>query len=216
MERRLAVILAADMVGCTSLLEADQERGVRILQTLLGTCIEPIFAAQRGRIIRKLGDGVLAEFSSVVGTVAAAIAMQEAVKAAHFLNAAGTQISYRVGVNISDVIVDGDDLLGDDMNVAARLEQQARPGGICLSAAAYDQIAGKLDITIENMGPLSLENLVRPVRAYQVLMPGDVAEAPLKPPVSRCRTGLVIAGVVVVVLALGALGYMSLQATNTT
>ena len=80
-----------------------------------------------------------------------------AVKAANFLNAAGAPVRYRIGVNVGDVIVDGDDLLGDGVNVAARLKQQARPGGICLSAAAYDQVASKLDIAVEDMGPLSLK-----------------------------------------------------------
>jgi len=186
MERRLAVILAADMVGYSRLMEAD-EAGVYARQRAhLDECIAPEIERARGRIFKQMGDGLLAEFASVVDAVGAAAAIQRAMAVREAEMPEARRILYRIGVNLGDVIVEGDDLLGEGVNIAARLEQAAEPGGICVSGAAYDQLKAKLDIGYAPLGEIAVKNLSQPVRAYRVLLDPDEA-APPQPAASHRR-----------------------------
>jgi adenylate cyclase len=131
--------------------------------------IDPAVAAHHGRIVKTTGDGLLIEFASVVDAVRCAIAMQRGI-AAGSRAAVVPPIEYRVGVNHGDIVIDGDDILGDSVNIAARLEGVAAPGGICLSAAAHDQVTGKIDAEFADLGEQSLRNMLRPLRAYRVVL----------------------------------------------
>ena len=131
--------------------------------------IDPEIAAHRGRIVHVTGDGLLIEFASAIDAVRCAVAVQRSMAGA----AAGPperRIQYRVGLHVGDVLADGDDILGDSVNIAARLEGIAEPGGICVSAAAYEQVRGKLEIAVADMGEQDLKNIARPLRTYRVLL----------------------------------------------
>jgi class 3 adenylate cyclase len=128
--------------------------------------IDPEIGAHRGRIVRVMGDGFLVEFASAIDAVLCAVAVQRAAAAA---GPPEPPIRLRVGINVGDVLADGDDILGDNVNIAARLEGIADPGGICLSAAAYEQIRGRLAIAVADLGEQDLKNIARPLRAYRVV-----------------------------------------------
>jgi class 3 adenylate cyclase len=166
--RRIAAILAADVAGFSRLVGADEEGTLERLRALRTRLIDPEIGAHRGRIVRVMGDGLLVEFASAIDAVLCAIAVQRAAAAA----AAPPErpIRLRVGINVGDVLADGDDILGDNVNIAARLEGIAEPGGICLSAAAYEQIRGRLEIAVADLGEQDLKNIARPLRAYRVVL----------------------------------------------
>jgi len=167
--RRIAAILAADVAGFSRLVGDDEEGTLTRLRASRRELIDPEIGAHRGRIVRVMGDGILVEFASTVDAVRCAMAMQRAMAAV----AAGPpeqQIQFRVGINVGDVLADGDDILGDSVNIAARLEGIAEPGGICLSAAAYEQVRGKLEIAVADMGEQDLKNIARPLRTYRVVL----------------------------------------------
>jgi class 3 adenylate cyclase len=149
-------------------MEADEEGTLKRLRALRRELIDPQIEAHRGRIVKTTGDGILIEFASVVDAVRCAIALQ------HRLAKTGLpglqQLKYRFGINLGDVVAEGDDILGDGVNIAARLETLAEPGGICISAAAYDQVYGKIDVEFADMGEQQLRNITRPVRAYRVVL----------------------------------------------
>jgi class 3 adenylate cyclase len=166
--RRLAAILAADIAGYSRLVENDEEGTLDRMRALRQERIDPKLAAYRGRIFKTTGDGILVEFTSVVDAVRCAIALQRDLAASPLPPT--QRIEYRLGINLGDIVVDGDDILGDSVNIAARLEGLAEPGGICLSAAAYDQVLGKIDAEFADIGQQQLRNIVRPVRAYRVLL----------------------------------------------
>ena len=130
--------------------------------------IDPEIAAHRGRVVKVMGDGILIEFASAVDAVRCAVAVQRGMAAAAD-EPAEQRLRYRVGINVGDVLAEGDDILGDAVNIAARLEAIAEPGGVCLSAAAYEQVRGKLDIAVDDMGEQDLKNIARPLRAYRVV-----------------------------------------------
>jgi class 3 adenylate cyclase len=167
--RRLAAILAADIAGYSRLIENDEEGTLARLRSLRRELIDPAVAAHHGRIVKTTGDGLLIEFASVVDAVRCAIAMQRGVAAGNRA-AKAVPIEYRVGINLGDIVIDGDDILGDSVNIAARLEGIAEPGGICLSAAAHDQVTGKIAAEFADLGEQSLRNMVRPLRAYRVVL----------------------------------------------
>jgi class 3 adenylate cyclase len=167
--RRLAAILAADIAGYSRLIENDEEGTLARLRALRRELIDPAVAAHHGRIVMTTGDGLLIEFASVVDAVRCAIAMQRGVAAGNRA-AVAPPIEYRVGVNLGDIVIDGDNILGDSVNIAARLEGIAEPGGICLSAAAHDQVAGKIDAEFADLGEQSVRNMLRPLRAYRVVL----------------------------------------------
>ena len=169
MERRLAAILAADVVGYTRLMGADEAGTLGRMTRLRQDLLEPLIAAHRGRVVKLMGDGLLIEFASVVDAVTCAIAWQTRVAEDQ------DALRFRIGVNLGDLIVEGDDLHGDGVNVAARLEAMAEPGGLCLSDDAYRQVRGKIEADFEDLGEQSLKNVARPLRVYRLAGSGDDA-----------------------------------------
>ena len=174
MERKLSAILAADVVGYSHLMEMDEASTLAALQNHRRDIFDPQTARHGGRIVKLMGDGVLVEFVSVVNAVACAIAIQKSLA-----DADDSRIRLRIGVNLGDVIVDGDDLYGNGVNVAARLQEIAEPGGICISGNVFDQIDGKVDQTFVDHGEQRFKNISKPVRVYgnfervTAALPGD-------------------------------------------
>ena len=168
MTRRLAAILAADAANFSRLVAQDEER---TLQVLAGhrTVIDQTIRTHGGRIVTTAGDSVLAEFNSPVQAVRAAGGMQQALLARNAESGLAMPMLFRIGINVGDVVVDGDNILGDDVNVAVRLENLAPPGGICIAASAREHVVGKLDVRLQDLGTQFLKNIPRPVRAYQVI-----------------------------------------------
>ena len=167
-ERRLAAILAADVVGYSRLMGEDEDGTLSRLKALRRELIDPKIAEHRGRIVKTTGDGLLVEFPSVVDAVRCAVEMQRAMSERHADVPADRRIDFRIGINVGDVVVEDGDIFGDGVNVAARLEALAEPGGICVSARVQEDIAGRLDLTVEDAGEQSLKNIARPVRMYRV------------------------------------------------
>src|SRR5690349_14780591 len=164
--RRLAAILAADVVGYSRLMGADEEGTHERLKAHLRQLIDPKIKEHRGRIIKNTGDGILAEFASVVDAVRCAAEVQRGMIDAGGDVTEERRISFRIGVNLGDVVVEEHDIFGDGVNVAARLEALAEPGGICISRTVRDQIRDKLAYAFEDMGEQSVKNIARPVRVY--------------------------------------------------
>ena len=180
--RRLAAILAADVAGYSGLVERDEAGTLARLATLRADVIEPALAEHRGRLVKLIGDGVLAEFGSVVDAVACAIDIQQR-------NADGLPL--RIGVNLGDVVAEGDDIYGDGVNVASRLEGIAEIGGVVVSGTAWDQLHGKLGLSFESLGEQRLKNIARPVRAYRLAGLATVTpvrRAPRRPIAPRSRS----------------------------
>jgi class 3 adenylate cyclase len=167
--RRIAAIFAADVAGYSRLVGDDEEGTLTRLRALRRDLVDPEIGAHRGRIVNTTGDGLLVEFASTVDAVRCAVAVQKAAAAA-VAELPEQRIEFRVGINVGDVLADGDDILGDSVNIAARLEAIAEPGGICLSAAAYEQVRGKIEITVDDMGEQELKNIARPLRTYRVVL----------------------------------------------
>jgi adenylate cyclase len=167
-ERRLAAILAADVAGYSRLMERDEAGTLARLKTLRRELIDPKIAEHKGRIVKTTGDGLLIEFPSVVEAVACAVAVQREMAARNETTAEDERIEFRVGINSGDVIVEDGDIHGDGVNIAARLEGIAEPGGICVSAIVHDQVRGRLECTFADIGEQQLKNIARPVRAYHV------------------------------------------------
>jgi len=163
-ERRLAAILAADVVGYSRLVGADEEGTVAAVKALRTELFGPMIAEHDGRIVKLMGDGILAEFASAVGAVRMAAKVQKAVAGRNAGLPEAKQIVFRIGINLGDVIIDGDDIQGDGVNVAARLEGLADPGGICISAAVHDQVRDRLEIPFEDLGEREVKNIARPIR----------------------------------------------------
>jgi adenylate cyclase len=168
-QRRLAAILVADVVGYSKLVGSDEAGTLAELRTLRSNIIEPAIAKHAGRLFKSVGDGFLVEFASAVQAVTAAQAIQQA-------NAGGA-LALRIGIHVGDVVVQGDDLMGDGVNVAARIEGVAGPGGIALSRAVHEQVRDKLDLAFSDKGEIELRNIARPVQVF--LVGGDVAAAPV-------------------------------------
>jgi TolB-like protein/class 3 adenylate cyclase len=195
-ERRLAAILVADVAGYSRLMHQDEETTHARLTTLLVDTIMPAIARHAGRIIKNTGDGFLAEFPSAVKAVRAAIQFQDSVYQQSIGEVQDKRILFRVGINIGDVIVKADDLFGDGVNIASRLEGVAKPGGICLSLSAYDQVCGKVGVEFADLGEQKLKNITRPVRVYAVLPDGSGAAARIggatPEPLSAPRLSIVV------------------------
>ena len=168
MERRLAAILAADVVGYTALMGADEVGTLRRLNGLRRDFLGPLIAEHRGRIVKLMGDGLLVEFASVVDAVVCALAWQDGMAERATVAEDGKGMRFRIGINLGDVIVEGDDIHGDGVNIAARLEALSDPGGICLSDDAYRQARGKIEAGFEDLGEQHLKNVKEPVRVYRV------------------------------------------------
>jgi class 3 adenylate cyclase len=167
-ERRLVAILAADIVGYSHLVEKDEAATLAALKSSRREVIDPLLAEHHGRIVKLMGDGAIAEFGSVVDAVACAVAVQKGVADRQDGVPSERRIIFRIGINLGDVVVEGDDLLGDGVNVAARLEQICDPGGVLISGTAYDHLQGKIDLPIEFAGEQRVKNIDRPIRTYRV------------------------------------------------
>ena len=168
-ERRLAAILAADVAGYSRLMHHDEEATHAKLTALLADGVTPAISDHGGRIVKNTGDGVLAEFPSAVQAVRAAVQFQTRVKELTAADAGDVRIAFRVGINVGDVIVEPHDIFGDGVNIAARLESIAEPGGICISSSVYDHIRGKVGVEFADLGEQSLKNIALPIRAYAVV-----------------------------------------------
>lgn len=169
MEQKLAAILAADMAGYSRLMEADERGTLARLRTHRIELIDPAITKNHGRIVKTTGDGMLVEFQSVVDAVKCATEVQERMRRRNADVPEESRIQFRIGINLGDIIFDGDDIYGDGVNVAARLETLAEVGGICVSAAVRDQVADRIDVTFEDLGEKPLKNISRPVRIYRIL-----------------------------------------------
>jgi adenylate cyclase len=167
MERRLTAIMAADVVGYSRLIRSDEDGTLAALKSLHSDLIGPKIAEHHGRIVKLMGDGLLAEFASVVEAVRAAAEMQQAIAERNAALPEGQRIQFRVGVNLGDVVIDGDDIQGDGVNVAARLEGLAEPGGVCVSAAVHDQVRDRMELRFEDLGEQRVKNIDRPVRVWR-------------------------------------------------
>jgi len=165
-QRKLAAILAADVAGYSRLMGADEEGTLARLKALRAELIDPAIAAHHGRIVKTTGDGLLVEFASVVDAMRCAIAWQSAM--ANRTQPAEARIDFRIGVNLGDIIIDGDDIFGDGVNIAARLEARVEPGGICISRTVLTQTRGKLDFPVEDLGEQELKNIAQKVHVFRV------------------------------------------------
>ena len=203
-ERRLAAVLAADVVGYSGLIERD-ETGTRArLNAAFDQIIAPTLDRHRGRLFKTMGDGFLAEFASVVDAVDCAGAIQQGF-------AETSDLVLRIGVNLGDVIAEGDDLHGDGVNVAARIESLAAPGGITISRSVRDQIRDKLDVTLHDMGEIEVKNISRPVRVFSVGKPGPAPAASTQPVTRPVTRWLFLAAAALVLLLGGMLAYDRLR-----
>jgi adenylate cyclase len=195
-QRRLAAIMAADVVGYSRMMEQDEAATLARLQAHRRDVVLPRLAAHGGRVVKLMGDGSLVEFGSAVAAVACALEIQSEMEKAESAQPQGLRMRYRIGLNVGDVIIQGDDLYGDGVNIAARLQEVARPGGIALSATIADYIKGKIPLALEDLGERSLKNIERPIRIYavqqDVLTPSavplraDAAKAGQRKQVSLC------------------------------
>jgi adenylate cyclase len=166
--RRLAAILAADVAGYSRLMGADEEGTHERLKGHFGELVNPNITEHRGRIVKNTGDGFLAEFPSVVDAVRCAVEVQRRMARRNADTPPDKRIEFRIGINLGDVIVEGDDIFGDGVNVAARLEALAEPGGVSVSRMVRDNVRDKLDYTFEDLGEQQVKNIARPVRVYRV------------------------------------------------
>jgi adenylate cyclase len=175
--RRLAAILAADVAGYSRLIGADEGGTLQGLKAIRAGLIDPKIAAHNGRLVKTTGDGFLVEFSSVVDALRCATEVQAGIAELNAEIAADHRIEFRIGINVGDVVVEDGDIFGDGVNVAARLEGLAEPGGICVSALVQRDAAGKLDIGFEDLGEQTLKNIVRPLQVYRVRVAGEAKYA---------------------------------------
>ncbi|MGL4960305.1 MAG: adenylate/guanylate cyclase domain-containing protein [Inquilinus sp.] len=177
-ERRLAAVLAADVAGYSRLMGRDEERTLADLKGTRQTVFDPILAVYRGRIVKTTGDGLLVEFASVVDAVRCAIDVQRAMSTHNGDVPHEVRIEYRIGVHVGDVIIDDDDIFGDGVNIAARLEGIAEPGNVCISDDVQRQVRGKVDIAFEDIGEQTLKNITEPIRAWRIRVGSDPVGAP--------------------------------------
>lgn len=200
-ERRLAAILAADVVGYSRMMEADEADTLARLKAHLGEFIRPTIDGHRGNVVKTTGDGLLAEFASVVAAVECAVAIQRGMIQRSSTESDGRQIRFRIGINLGDIIIDDGDIFGDGVNIAARLEGLADPGGICVHRDVKSQVQHRLPIAFEDMGEVEVKNIARPLRVYRIALDAN-APAPAKPPPKQRigRLPLALAGLVTAIL----------------
>ena len=216
--RRLTAILAAVVAGYSRLMGVDEEGTHARLQAHLQVLVNPKIADHRGRIVKNTGDGFLAEFASVVDAVRCAVEVQRGIAERNVDVPTEKRIELRIGINLGDVIAEGEDIFGDGVNVAARLEALAEPGGICVSRVVRDQVRDRLDYAFEDLGEQSVKNIARPVRVY-ALRPEAVADLPasILPPKRPRRgrsTNVVIAAVATVALVIAGAAWWLWPATK--
>ena len=175
MERRLAAVMIADVAGYGHLSQTDEEGTRAHFQTELHEVFEPNIADHHGRLVKTMGDGLLVEFHSVVDALRCAVDVQRAEAQRNAALPTDRRMVFRIGINLGDVIVEGDDIHGDGVNIADRLQQLADPGGVVISGTAYDQVEKKLDVGYESLGERRVKNIDKPVRVYRVRMDADAA-----------------------------------------
>jgi class 3 adenylate cyclase len=179
--RRLVAIVAADVAGYSRLMGLDEVGTARTLREHRAVT-DALVAKHGGRIVKTTGDGVLLEFPSVVDAVECAVAVQAVMAERSKDIPEDRRMLYRIGINLGDILIEGDDILGDGVNVAARLEGIAEPGGICISSSAYDQVSGKVAVEFTDVGEQTLKNIARPIRAYAVVRDGHGATRAAREP----------------------------------
>jgi adenylate cyclase len=205
--RKIAAILAADFVGFSRMANADEDRTLARLRILRAELIDPTVASQNGRVFKRTGDGVLVEFRSVVEAVRCAITVQNAMVERNAGLPADQRIEFRIGIHLGDVVEESDgDLMGEGVNIAARLEGIAKPGAICLSDDAYRQVKGRLDLAVTDLGATQLKNIAEPVRVYslQVGVPAQTKPAKAAKPALKARAPLALAVTLVALLVVAA------------
>ncbi len=212
--RKLAAILAADVVGFSRLAGTDEDRTLARLRALRSDLIDPTIAIHHGRVVKRTGHGILIEFRSVVDAVRCAIEVQNGMAERNAGVPPERRIEFRVGIHLGDVVEESDgDLMGDGINIAARLEGICPPKGICLSEDAYRQVKARLDIAVTDLGNQELKNIAEPVRAYAISV-GNPAQAKPVEPVKAAKRSIpaaIIAGIgaLIVVVAAGVWYFMS-------
>lgn len=190
-QRKLVAVLAADIAGYSRLMGADEEGTLARLKTLRRLVIDPILGAHSGRLVKTTGDGLLIEFASVVDAVQCAIALQKALLSHEGGRPEPERFRLRIGINLGDVIIDEDDIHGDGVNVAARLEALAEPGGICVSRSVRDHVRDRIGLPLEDLGEVQVKNIARPVRAFRIRLEGAAsAAASARPPRYTLRPAL--------------------------
>ncbi|WP_052954962.1 adenylate/guanylate cyclase domain-containing protein [Microvirga vignae] len=185
MERKLVTIMCADVAGYSRLIGLDEEGTIAQLRAHRRALIDPAIARHGGRIIKTMGDGLLVEFASPVEAVRCAAELQLAMAAREASRLEDRRIQFRIGINLGDVVVDNGDVLGDGVNIAARLEALADVGGICVSRSVRDQVRDRLPVSFEDLGEQSVRNIARPIRCYRVRFDTYTAEAPSEAPDRR-------------------------------
>ena len=197
-ERKLAAIVSADVVGYSRLMGLDETGTLAALRSHRSELIDPLIAEHGGRIVKTMGDGLLLEFASVVDATQCSILIQEAMAGRNAEVPQEQRIVFRIGINLGDIIIEGDDILGDGVNVAARIEGLAEPGGICISRAARDQVRDKLDIALDDMGEVEVKNIARPIRVFRILgefelpRPGEPAPSAKTAPTLPDKPSIVV------------------------
>jgi adenylate cyclase len=186
-ERRLAAVLAADVAGYSRLIGVDEERTVAQVKAFRKTLVDPAVAAHRGRIVKTTGDGILVEFGSAVDAARCAIEIQREMANRNGGIPPELRIEFRIGIHIGDIIIDDDDIFGDGVNIAARLEGIAKPGGVCISDDAQRQIRGKIDVVFEDIGLQSLKNIAEPMRSWHVQLGDGRAPASSSSPALKAQ-----------------------------
>jgi len=192
--RRLSAILAADVAGYSRLMGLDEAGTARVLREHRAVC-DALVVRHGGRIVKTTGDGLLIEFPSVVDAVECALAVQQVMAERNDDVPQDRRMLFRMGINLGDILIEGDDILGEGVNIAARLEGIAEPGGICISSSAYDQVRGKIGVEFADLGEQSLKNIARPVRAYAVIRDGsgtESREAEMPSPILAPRLSMVV------------------------
>ena len=184
--RKLAAVLSADIAGYGALMERDETGMLTRLRAILDDIFKPAVAANGGRIVKLMGDGALVEFDSVVSAVRCALDIQTAMAARNATAAEGERVIYRIGVNAGDVIIEGDDIFGEGVNVAARLQTLAQPGGVALSRSVRDQIAGRIEAVFDDLGEHRVKDIERPVHVFALRLDAAPAPAALRSRVSIC------------------------------
>ena len=184
--RKLAAILVSDVVGYSRLTGADEDRILARLRALRSDLIDPTIAVHHGRVVKRTGDGAIAEFRSVVDAVNCAIEVQRAMVERNAGVAPDKRIEFRIGIHLGDMVEESDgDLMGEGVNIAARLEGIAKPGAICLSEDAYRQVKGRLDLAVSDLGPTQLKNIADPIRVYSLEVGAPAHANPKPAPTSR-------------------------------
>src|SRR5437762_3259105 len=169
--------MAADVAGYSRLMGADEEGTLSNLKALRKAVVDPKFVEHRGRIVKTTGDGMLVEFASAVDAARCAVEIQRCMAAHNADVPQDSRIEFRIGIHVGDIIIDDNDILGDGVNIAARLEGIAEPGGVCISDDAHRQIRGKVDIVFDDMGPQVLKNISEPMRAWRCQINANASSA---------------------------------------